>query len=81
MATYLGGGQLEEAQAALTQHVVSCADGKCLACGTLGPCAAHEQAARVFSLSAHLPRRTPGASRPELSGARTAGSTSSWWTK
>jgi hypothetical protein len=68
-AIYHGGTQLDRAQAELDRHAVSSADGLCVQCKTLGPCAAHEAAARVFELSARLPRRTPGATHPELIGA------------
>ncbi len=66
---YRGGTQLDRAQAELDRHAVSSADGLCVQCKTLGPCPAHEAAARVFELSARLPRRTPGATHPELIGA------------
>ena len=67
---YRGGTQLDRAQAELDRHAVSSADGLCMACKVLGPCPAHEAAARVFALSARLPRRTPGATHPELVGAK-----------
>ena len=68
--TYHGGEQLDHAQAALDRHAVSSADGLCVTCKVLGPCAEHEAAAKVFTLSARLPRRRPGATRPESVGAR-----------
>jgi hypothetical protein len=73
MATYLGGTQIDHAQAALERHAVSSADGLCVVCKVAGPCAEHEAAAKVFMLSARLPRRRPGATRPELVGARRVG--------
>ncbi|MFI6758852.1 hypothetical protein ACIBF5_06865 [Micromonospora sp. NPDC050417] len=79
MATYLGGEQIEEAQALLARHVVSCADGRCLTCDVPGPCPAHERATSAFFRSLRLPRRTPAASRPELCGARWHGVPGSWW--
>ena len=69
-AIYRGGTQLDRAQAELDRHAVSSADGLCVQCKVLGPCAAHEAAARVFALSARLPRRIPGATHPELIGAK-----------
>lgn len=69
-AVYHGGTQLDRAQAELDRHAVSSSDGLCVRCKTLGPCPAHKAAARVFALSARLPRRTPGATHPELIGAR-----------
>lgn len=73
MATYHGGGGLDRAQVNLELHAVSSADGLCVACGIPGPCRTHEQAAAVFALSYRLPRRVPGATRPELVGARRLG--------
>jgi hypothetical protein len=68
--TYHGGVQVDEAQAVLDQHAVSSADGLCVACKVLGPCRYNEAAAKVFTLSARLPQRRPGATRPELLGAK-----------
>jgi hypothetical protein len=73
VATYHGGQQLDYAQAVLQRHAVSSADGLCVACGVPGPCGEHETAAKAFTLSLRLPRRVPGATRPELIGARRAG--------
>lgn len=70
MTTYHGGPQLDRAQAMLDQHAVSSGDGLCVECGVLGPCPAHEAAALVFARAARLPRRRPGATRPELAGAK-----------
>lgn len=70
MATYNGGGQIDRAQKDLERHAVSSADGYCLACNVPGPCADHERAATVFAFALRLPRRVPGATRPELIGAR-----------
>jgi hypothetical protein len=73
VTTYHGGPQIDHAQAALERHAVSSADGLCVACGVPGPCAEHETAAKVFRLSLRLPRRVPGATRPELIGTRRPG--------
>ncbi|MFI9643726.1 hypothetical protein ACIG87_27340 [Micromonospora sp. NPDC051925] len=73
MGTYHGGGQIDQAQATLDRHAVSSGDGLCVECKVLGPCADHEAAAKVFMLSARLPRRQPGATRPELLGAGRGG--------
>jgi hypothetical protein len=70
MATYHGGRQIDHAQAMLDRHAVSSGDGLCMECKVLGPCAKHEAAAKVFLLSARLPRRRPGATRPELIGTK-----------
>jgi hypothetical protein len=68
--TYHGGEQIEYAQAALDRHEVSSGDGLCVTCGVLGPCAEYEAAAKVFMRSARLPLRRPGATKPELLGAK-----------
>ena len=70
MTTYHGGAQVDHAQAVLDQHVISSADGRCLACQLPGPCPQREAAARAFAASLRLPRRSPGATRPELINAR-----------
>jgi hypothetical protein len=67
---YLGGQQLDHAQAVLDRHPVSSASGLCVTCSVPGPCAEYEAAADVFTRSARLPRRRPGASRPQLLGAK-----------
>jgi hypothetical protein len=68
--TYHGGEQIERAQAMLDRHAVSSGDGLCVTCKVLGPCPEHEAAAKVFTLSARLPQRRPGATHPELMGAK-----------
>jgi len=62
--------QLTAAQRVLDTHITSSATGRCLACGTLGPCWRRETAVSIFSRTLRLPRRQPGATRPELIGAR-----------
>jgi hypothetical protein len=64
---------LARAQQVLDVHVMLLADGCCRACGTPLPCAARDGAAAVFIRHGRLPRRRPGASRPELVGARRIG--------
>ena len=70
--TYHGGEQIDQAQAALDEHTVSSGDGLCVTCKVLGPCPDREAAAKVFTLSPRLPQRRPGATRPELLGAKRA---------
>jgi hypothetical protein len=65
--------QLAEAQRTLDMHITSSASGRCLQCGTPGPCYKRETAVVVFSRSLRLPLRRPGATRPELIGARRYG--------
>ncbi len=62
--------ELAHAQLVLDRHVMVLADGSCLACGTALPCAVRDAAAEVFVRYGRLPHRRPGASRPELVGAR-----------
>ena len=62
--------QLSEAQQVLDTHVTSRATGRCVECGTLGPCWRRESAVVVFSRTLRLPTRQPGASRPALINKR-----------
>jgi hypothetical protein len=71
--TYPGGSQIDNAQAALDRHAVSSSDGLCVECKILGPCPEHEAAAKVFARSLRLPQRRPGATHPELMGAKREG--------
>ena len=71
--TYYGSeaDQLAEAQRTLDTHVTSSATGRCLQCGALGPCYLRENAVETWSRAIfRLPHRRPGATRPELIGAR-----------
>ncbi len=65
--------QLSAAQRVLDTHITSSATGRCLACGSLGPCYKRENAVVTFSRTLRLPRRKPMATRPELVGARLIG--------
>lgn len=62
--------QLAAEQRTLDTHVTSSADGRCIECGEPGPCWRREPAVTVFSRTLRLPQRVPGASQPELIGAR-----------
>jgi hypothetical protein len=64
---------LSAAQVVLDDHVTSSATGRCLACGSLGPCWRRENAVVIFSRTLRLPTRQPGATRPELVGAARVG--------
>lgn len=66
----IAGQQLRQAQAVLDLHVTSSATGRCVECGTLGPCWRRENAVVVFSRTLRLPVRRPGASQPALINAR-----------
>jgi hypothetical protein len=65
--------QLAAAQRTLDTHITSSATGRCLACGSFGPCYKRETAVVIFSRTLRLPCRLPGATRPELVGARLVG--------
>jgi hypothetical protein len=71
--------QLAQAQRILDTHVTSSATGRCLACGAPGPCYKRETAAVIFSRTARLPRRQPGATRPELVAGRGGSAGKSWF--
>ncbi|MDR6318380.1 hypothetical protein J3R03_002576 [Actinoplanes couchii] len=60
---------LYEAQNILDIHVTSSGTGRCVACGSLGPCWRRENAVVTFSRTLRLPLRRPGASKPELINA------------
>ena len=61
---------LTAAQRTIDDHPLTMADGTCQRCHVPGPCAALVTASKVFARYHQLPRRLPGASRPELVGAR-----------
>jgi hypothetical protein len=61
---------LAAAQDVLDAHVMRSGDGRCLSCGRPGPCGQREAAADVFAELDRLPRRRPGATRPEMVNAR-----------
>jgi len=65
--------ELRAAQVQLDRHTGSSADGRCVACAEDDPCSLRRAALRVFGHYGVLPRRWPGASRPD----RVAGS-STW---
>lgn len=69
-ATEPTGAQYREAQSVLDTHVTSCGNGRCIECGSFGPCYRREAAVSIMSRYLWLPVRRPGASRPELAGAR-----------
>ena len=62
--------QLISAQRTLDKHITASGTGRCMACGAASPCYRRESAVRIFSRSLRLPTRRPGATRPELVGAR-----------
>lgn len=62
--------QLARAQHTLDTHITSSTTGRCLVCDIPGPCYQRENAVVIFSRTLRLPHRQPGATRPELVGAR-----------
>lgn len=64
-------GELRVAQQTLNTHATS-TTGACATCGDIGPCAAWQRAASAFAkhVQAVLPRRVPGLTRPDRTGAR-----------
>jgi hypothetical protein len=64
--------QLTAAQRTLDTHVTFSANGRCVACGTPGPCYKRETAVVIFSRTLRLPMRRPRATQPEMVGARRA---------
>lgn len=64
---------LDQAQRLLDAHVMVLATGSCRLCGTFGSCGYRDAASATFARYRQLPVRRPGASRPELAGARRVG--------
>ena len=68
MSVFMSGAvldQLRAAQAQLDRHTASSGDARCAACDQDDPCAMRRAALRVFGRYGCLPRRWPGASRPD----------------
>jgi hypothetical protein len=65
--------RLDQAQRLLDAHVMTLNTGACRLCGTLNSCGYRDAASAVFARYRRLPRRRPGASRPQLVGARRVG--------
>lgn len=57
--------QLRAAQVQLDQHTAGSGNTHCPACSGEDPCAIRRAALRVFGRYGCLPRRWPGATRPE----------------
>lgn len=82
MATvYLSNAGLDQVTAAQEEfdaHVTLSASGRCQSCRDGGPCACQLRAERALARYGRLPRRTPGATRPDEIGYATEGS---WFTR
>lgn len=61
--------ELRGAQIQLNYHAVDLA-GRCVRCATSGPCRYRLDAERRFAAYHRLPERLPGATRPQMVGAR-----------
>nr|MDT0662594.1 hypothetical protein [Micromonospora sp. DSM 115978] len=71
MSTYLSVTAYEELRAAqdqLDRHTPNSGSGLCGGCGNESPCGCRRAALRVFGRYRVLPRRWPGATRPDLIG-------------
>jgi hypothetical protein len=83
MATYLANAvrdQLDQAQAELERHLVTGADGRCLGCGQVEPCAVRGHIEAVFRQYGRLPQRRPGVTKAGLRQP-TVTDGGSWFTK
>jgi hypothetical protein len=72
---YLGRAGLDQiaaAQAEFDVHVVSSGDGQCVTCAG-SPCPGQASALRALAQYDQLPRRRPGATRPDRIGLRPSG--------
>jgi hypothetical protein len=72
MSTYTSTARrtIEQIQAVVDHHPISSADGRCVVCEVEGPCWPRHDALRALAAWHQLPRRRPGATRPQLIGAR-----------
>jgi hypothetical protein len=61
--------QVAAAQADFEAHVMSSGDGTCVTCAS-GSCPGQANAVRVLMQYGQLPRRRPGATRPDRIGLR-----------
>jgi hypothetical protein len=61
--------QVAAAQADFDAHVRSSGDGQCVTCAD-GSCSGQTNALRVLTQYGQLPRRRPGATRPDRIGLR-----------
>jgi hypothetical protein len=78
---YIGHTAVEQVEAALAEfdaHVPGGADGQCLTCRDR-PCPGQAPALRTLAQYGRLPRRRPGATRPERIGLRRVPGTGSVW--
>ena len=65
--------QVRAAQLTIDAHLPHSATSRCLSCGQEWPCPPANQALATLTRYRQLPRRRPGATRPELLDRRVAG--------
>ena len=70
--------QVDAAQAQLNRHALTLNGSLCTPCEVEGPCAERRAALRTLASYSRLPRRRPGASRPERMSMRSTGG-ASWF--
>jgi len=70
MTVYVSATVADDDQRVIDSHPISSGDGQCITCGVEGPCAPRYAALHRLARRRRLPRRQPGATRPELIGAR-----------
>lgn len=70
--------QVNAAQEELNRHALTLNGSMCTACGVEGPCSQRRAALRTLIHYGRLPRRRPGASRPERLSVRATGG-SGWF--
>jgi hypothetical protein len=58
--------QIDQAQAALEQHLVTGPDGRCTGCLQVEPCVERGRLAAVLGQYGQLPKRRPGMTRAGL---------------
>lgn len=70
--TYASASRLpvEQLQSAVGDHMPVAATDRCGRCGVRSPCGPLAAALRLLAAAGLLPRRRPGATRPERTGAR-----------
>jgi hypothetical protein len=61
---------IDQVQATIDEHTISGADGRCVACHVSGPRLPRRDALYVLAAWHQLPQRHPGATGPDLGGAR-----------
>lgn len=81
MATYRSTApdQIARARLLATAHIIDSPSGRCRECRHPWPCLGHLEATVTLNRYGGLPRRTPGATRPELIQQAVAGERLAWF--